>query len=123
MGTSSLVHKIEELINDEVARKLAVYLEHISRTYDISLKVLIQDLEKPEEPSNQCLGKTNKGTRCTKPGKYSGYCKIHQIKPAVSRPVVSKVGHNHGIPPLYKADCPACNTHNNTLPEKLLIEF
>ena len=121
MGTLSVAQKIEALINDEVAKKLAGYLTHISRTYDISLNVLINDLEKTASPTNKCLGKTNKGTQCTKPGKYNGYCKLHQVTPTISRPVVSTVGHNHGIPPLYRADCPACNA--SKVSEKLLIDF
>jgi len=125
MGTLSVSQKIEALINDEVARKLAGYLTHISRTYDISLNVLVQDLERSTaeaSTTNKCLGKTAKGTQCTKPGKYNGYCKLHQVTPTVSRPVISTVGHNHGIPPLYRADCPACNA-SNKVTEKLLIDF
>ena len=122
MGTLSIAQKIETLINDEVARKLAGYLTHISRTYDISLNVLVQDLERSTaSTSNRCLGKTNKGTQCTRQSKYNGYCKLHEVIPTVSRPVISTVGHNHGIPPLYRADCPACNT--NKVTEKLLIDF
>ena len=122
MGTLSIAQKIESLINDEVARKLAGYLTHISRTYDISLNVLVQDLERSTaSTSNRCLGKTNKGTQCTRQSKYNGYCKLHEVIPTVSRPVISTVGHNHGIPPLYRADCPACNT--NKVTEKLLIDF
>jgi hypothetical protein len=122
MGTLSVVQKIEAIINDEVARKLAGYLTHISRTYDISLNVLVQDLERSTaSTSNKCLGKTGKGTQCTRAGKYNGYCKLHEVTPTVSRPVISTVGHNHGIPPLYRADCPACNA--NKVTEKLLIDF
>ena len=122
MGTLSIAQKIESLINDEVARKLAGYLTYISRTYDISLNVLVQDLERSTAPtSNRCLSKTNKGTQCTRQSKYNGYCKLHEVIPTVSRPVISTVGHNHGIPPLYRADCPACNT--NKVTEKLLIDF
>ena len=122
MGTLSIAQKIESLINEEVARKLAGYLTHISRTYDISLNVLVQDLERSAaSTSNRCLGKTNKGTQCTRQSKYNGYCKLHEVIPTVSRPVISTVGHNHGIPPLYRADCPACNT--NKVTEKLLIDF
>lgn len=85
----SLVSKLEKIVNEEVQKKFGAYLEHVANTYDISLKLLLRDLEnfKPENPPDhlpapggpmdQCRGIKKNGKRCNHNGKFHGFCKWH----------------------------------------------
>jgi hypothetical protein len=127
----SLLSKIEALIEEEVQRRLNMHLEKISQRYDISLKVLLDDVDSPEVPverkDDKCKGILANKKRCGHKAKNEGYCGKHQgqipkRKTIVTTSPVNKVTHNHTIPPLYRPDCPACMAAK-TKPTNLLIEI
>jgi hypothetical protein len=117
--------QIAQLIEDEVEKRLAErlnkVLEHISKTYDITMKQLLRDTSTLKvAPSNTCLGLTSKKQRCKmKSHGDTGYCKHHQDqKPAIRRQVPSSVqlattAHNHAGT-LFSSDCPACQKRTTT---------
>ncbi len=128
---------IEKEINRRVQEKLTTFIELVSKTYDISMKVLLRDLSKPScgnaEPVGCgpiCMGVTANDKRCKFSATTHGYCKKHlyQRKPQVitTPPVVcQRVNeHNHTIPPLFSPTCPACiKSREQTPKEKLLIDM
>jgi len=151
---SKVMEEIQALIEKEIERrvqeKLTTFIELVSRTYDISMKVLLRDLGKKGSNStdsvgcgDMCMGVTAKGKRCTFGATHQGYCKKHlyQKKPERPRPpmrvqsadpvgglVPSEPGsgpkHNHTIPPLFCATCPACKHDRENKPtQKLLIDM
>ena len=72
-----------------------------------------------------CMVVTDKGVRCTRNGKIAGFCKIHLHQKKDNQPVHIIQGalqHNHGIPPFYIHDCPACAA-NRPQQSKPLIDF
>jgi hypothetical protein len=143
---TTIREQIDELIQKEVEktidRKLTKYLEYISKKYDISLKLLLQDFVNMEDGllsprevpsgSGQCLGMMANRRRCNFAGKYDGYCKKHFHQKKVSRPTTIVppsttviIEHTHTFQEcLYKKGCPACEK-NKKVPssENLLIDF
>lgn len=133
-----MIEQIEELIEQEVNNrlqtKLTKYLEYVSKTYDISFSLLLKDMNKIDEvkvseesKNDQCMGVGSLGKRCKLKGRFGGYCRWHKKEERVKPPPISHVcqpivTHNHGIPPLYKQDCPACQ-NNKTSQPKLLIDM
>jgi len=142
---SSVFQKISDLVTDEINKgvneKLTKYAEFVSRRYDISLNLLLDDMrnidileipksEHAEGIAGQCLGTKTTGKRCKLKGKHNGYCRWHkEQKPqrVPSRTCLSDavtLQHNHTLPPLFKAGCPACERSNtNTHHQKLLIDI
>ena len=143
---SSAIQKITDLVNDEIQKgvgeKLTKYAEYVSRRYDISLPLLLDDmrnLDIIEIPKmdhgnettthNQCLGTKATGSRCKLKGKHNGYCRWH--KDQKPRRIPSRmalceediVQHNHTLPPLFKSGCPACEKSRVTTQQNLLIEI
>ena len=149
----SAINQIAELIQKEVRsevdKKLTKHLEYISRKWNISLRLLLQDsiniedgkltVEESQSESGsydgQCLG--IKGTdrkRCTFTGKYDGYCKRHRDQRKVERPCNSQsspknttiiLEHTHTFQEcLFKKGCPACEK-SKRIPssENLLIDM
>ncbi len=127
---------IEKEIDRRVQEKLTTFIELVSKTYDISMKVLLRDLSKPSGGNTEpvgcgpiCMGVTANGKRCKFSATTHGYCKKHlyQRKPQASTaPVVcQRVNeHNHTIPPLFCSTCPACiKSREQTPKEKLLIDM
>lgn len=113
--------QILRLIEEEVEKRVNKVLEKISQTYDISLRQLLRDLATLDDVrQTTCLGITAKKCRCSRPGHYDGYCKIHRDqKPARAvtaaapppPPVTTTtptVTHTHTLPPLFMTGCPAC---------------
>ena len=79
------LQKIHDLIQEEVRIQINKYARVISKRHDISLKLLLHDLEgiladtETDVPkSGQCLGLTAKGTQCKSSGKNQGYCLRHK---------------------------------------------
>ena len=127
---------IEKEIDRRVQEKLTTFIELVSKTYDISMKVLLRDLSKPIDGNTEttgcgpiCMGVTTNGKRCKFGATTHGYCKKHlyQRKPQTNTNTVvcQKVNeHNHTIPPLFSASCPACiKSREQTPKEKLLIDM
>jgi hypothetical protein len=93
------IEKIHALIQEEVRIQINKYARVISKRHDISLKLLLHDLESilsesenQEVPKvGQCLGLTAKGTQCKSSGKNQGYCARHkdQKKEIIKVPSVS----------------------------------
>ena len=127
---------IEEQIDNEVQNKMTIFIEYISNTYGISMKVLLRDFEKMANTertvvtsSKQCMGvNASNKKRCKFAAGPCGYCKKHldQYKPP--RPVpppspVSTVKHNHPVHTLFCPDCPSCQKNKNQSKDNLLIDF
>jgi hypothetical protein len=119
----SLMEQIQALINQEVQKQvndmLTAYAENISKSYKIPLALLLRDIPVSGEknssspcsgPGNMCLGLKKGNVRCKMSGKYEGYCRHHYSQKQKLQPVkiLNTVQHNHGIPPLYQENCPAC---------------
>jgi len=152
----TILEQITALVESEVERKLNErmnkYVEYISKTYDISYRLLLKDLRNITEleiPSTsgrgaagttpgQCMGFTKRGDRCKSSGKHKGYCYHHKCTSPTSIAAVPSttdaddddggvktiVQHNHSLPPLYSPDCPAClKLKHVPSKDKLLIEI
>lgn len=115
---------LEDEIDKRVNERLNVVLEKISRTYDISMRQLMRDLDSiSESPSTCCKGLTGKGKRCSRMAKTDGYCHMH-IKqkpvqrvtrtPSTSTAPALSVAHTHTLPPLFMSGCPACERSRST---------
>ena len=126
--------QIAKMIEDEVERrlqeKLTKVLEHISKTYDVSMKQLLKDTSTLKVADNTCLGLTSKKQRCRLKQHEHGYCRIHQNQRPVQRPMqhtssVSdmssvKSQHNHPGSILWQDGCPGCRKKP---PRPLMIEI
>ncbi len=107
---------IEEEVQRRVEERLTKVLEHISKTYDVSMKQLLKDTSTLKVVDNTCLGLTSKKTRCKLRQHQHGYCKHHQdqrprqIQQSVSVSDMSMVKsqHNHPASILWKDGCPGC---------------
>ena len=123
---------IEQEVNNRLESKLTKYLEYISKPYHISFSLLLKDMNKiseikvsDESKKDQCMGVGSLGKRCKLKGKFGGYCRWHKKEERVKPPKPSYmcqpiVSHNHGIPPLFRADCPACQNNKTSEPELLI---
>jgi hypothetical protein len=124
---AQIAQLIEEEVEKRVAERLNKVLEHISKTYDVSMKQLLRDTSTLKvAPSNTCLGLTCKKQRCKmKSHGESGYCKHHQDqKPAIRRQVssvqIAATAHDHPGT-LFSADCAACQ--KRATPARLRIDI
>ena len=141
------MEQIEEIISGLVSKavneKLTKYIEYISREYDISQRLLLQDLENidslslnspkdmPEIKDGQCKGFTQNKKRCTRKGKKDGYCIIHfhqkkEVRPTIqTNPNIVSLVHNHSFSDcLFKVGCPACEKSKRVpSKENLLIDL
>jgi len=141
------LNQISNIIEDEVKRavneKLTEYIYYISKQYDISQKLLFQDIEKIENGTldspksndvenrdGQCRGVNTNGRRCTFMGKNQGYCKKHTCQKKIQRPTIASntnqlIPHTHSFSEcLYKIGCPACEKFKKSPSiEKLLIDL
>jgi hypothetical protein len=132
----SLAEKIEDLIEEEVKKRvqeaLSNYADMISKSYKIPLSLLLRDIPNvtPIELPNSsltttCLGLRAGNKRCKMNGKYEGYCRHHFTQKQKIQPVkiiTGEVRHTHGFPPMYQEGCPAC-TKIPQEPKKPLIDF
>jgi hypothetical protein len=125
----TLLDKLQNLIEEEVRIQINRYAQIISKRHDISLKLLLRDMEllhSSPEVSARCLGITGKKTQCLSSGKYDGYCSRHVIQRkvpvviSVVPPGVAHVGHTL-TESLFLAGCPACEKLREK--PKLMIEF
>jgi len=125
--------QIRELIEKEIERrvqeKLTTFIELVSNTYDISMKVLLRDLSRKTTTGNVCMGVTANGKRCKFSATSNGFCKKHlyQFRPPPQMPkttICCTPIHNHTIPPLFSPHCPACIISQEKRPQdKLLIDM
>jgi hypothetical protein len=140
-----LLEKLKDLVNEEVQIQLSHFAQIVSKRHDISLKLLLQDiqsfqngtldtidLEAPKK-SGQCLGLTKTGNQCKFLGKKGGYCTKHvDQKKKVLVPVatvaetpreeVVHVGHTLQEKMFLKG-CPACENMKKKSTQNLLIDF
>jgi NAD-dependent dihydropyrimidine dehydrogenase PreA subunit len=129
---TTLAEQIASLVEKEVERKiseaLTEFANRIALSHRIPLSLLLRDM--PSQPTtlvsnvtiNTCRGVTAKGSRCTRNGICEGYCKMHLHQKQKVQPVKISSTHNHGIPPLFRADCPACAAGAISAPKKPLID-
>ena len=129
---------IQKEIEKQVQNKITTFIEHVSVTYDISMKILLRDFSRlntceeiaMNHKSGQCIGvNMSNGKRCKFGAGSTGYCKKHidQWKPPPPprspTTVCQIVKHTHTIPPLFDAKCPACAAQVNKPKENLLINI
>ena len=137
-----LIEKLKDLVNEQVQAQLSQFAQVVSKRHDISLKLLLQDIQSFQngtletidlEPkkSGQCVGLTKAGKQCKFVGKYGGYCTKHtdqKKKPVVKEkevgvePEVLHVGHNLKEKMFLKG-CPACEKMKKNSSQNLLIDF
>ena len=101
-----LLEKIQGLIEEEVRIQINRYAQIISKRHDISLKLLLRDIEllsSTKEVSTRCLGITGKRTQCLSIGKYDGYCSRHVIQRKVPVIVVPTVMDTVVVPTLQES--------------------
>jgi hypothetical protein len=128
----SLLERIQALIESEVQKQLMKYAQVISKKHDISLKLLLQDIQsygdakisETVQKNNQCIGVTAKNTQCTFGGTHHGYCGKHlsqrKVVPRVETPVELNPHVGHTMKEcMFLAGCPACEKsrkpHQNLL--------
>jgi hypothetical protein len=111
----TIMQAVETEVDRRVSDRLAVVLQHISKTYRISYERLMKETATLEVTTGQCLGLIGSGKRCTRHARFEGYCKSHlDQKPIVrmKEPVLDALGevptHTHTLPPFFLAGCPAC---------------
>lgn len=141
------MEQIEEIISGLVSKavneKLTKYIEYVSREYDISQRLLLQDLENidnlslnsprdvPEIKDGQCKGFTQHNKRCSRKSKKGGYCMLHlhqkkEVRPAFpSNSNIASLVHTHSFSEcLFKVGCPACEKSKRVpSKENLLIDL
>jgi len=111
--------RIMQMINEEVERQVALkikaVLEHVAKTYDVSIKQLLKDATTVQTENTMCMGVTAKGKSCIRRAckkSNNGFCHSHQNqKPNVVRTVtVPKETNQHTHEPgLFFVDgCPGC---------------
>ena len=107
---------IEEEVERRLEERLTKVLEHISKTYDVSMKQLLKDTSTLKVDDKTCMGLTSKKTRCKLKQHQHGYCKHHQDQrprqiqqsTSVSDMSAVKSQHNHPGSILWKDGCPGC---------------
>jgi hypothetical protein len=86
MILQALTKLVDEEVEKRVNEKLTKYAEYVSKTYDISIKLLMRDMLNINElvipnteicKPGQCLGINMGGKRCKFKGKQAGYCSRH----------------------------------------------
>jgi hypothetical protein len=140
MNNDILLSKLKDLVNEQVQIHLSHFAQIVSKRHDISLKLLLQDIQSFQsgtsetidldapKKTGQCLGLTKTGTRCKFLGKQGGYCTKHvdQKKkvpvPVSSREEIVHVGHTLQEKMFLKG-CPACEKMKKNSTQNLLIDF
>ena len=128
----TLSQQIDKLIDVEIDKRvqeaLTRYAETIATVHRIPLSLLLRDLPSVRPGTGICIGTTKdgKGPRCTRIGKYEGYCMLHYEQRKKFQPIqlVQDCGlkHNHGVPPLFRDDCPACTGAPLSTKKKLILK-
>lgn len=132
---------LDQEVKKQVNIKITKYVEYVSKRYDISLRLLLQDLESIDDlvvesdassgSPGQCMGMRTGNNRCKLKGRFGGYCRWHQDQKKRPTVVVCEkpsededkpLEHNHTIPPLFSINCPACQ-RSSSKPKKLLIDM
>ena len=118
-----IMNQIENLIEEEIQRRIEPLLRSISREFDISYESLIRVIpEKFVENTSTCMGtskKTNK--RCKKPSTKNGFCFLHQDQVPIKRKHEESIKHTHTLPPFFLKGCPACERRNKFRDEEVSI--
>ena len=113
---AQIAKMIEEEVERRLEERLTKVLEHISKTYDVSMKQLLKDTSTLKVDDKTCMGLTSKKTRCKLKQHQNGYCKHHQDQrprqiqqsTSVSDMSAVKSQHNHPGSILWKDGCPGC---------------
>jgi len=112
---SRIIQMINEEVERQVALKIKAVLEHVSKTYDVSIKQLLKDASTLTADNSMCMGLTAKGKSCNRRAckkSNNGFCHQHQNqKPNVIRTVstpVAKNQHNHDPGMFFVQGCPGC---------------
>ena len=111
----TIMQAVETEVDRRVSDRLAVVLQHISKTYRISYERLMKETAILEVKTGQCLGLIGSGKRCTRHARFDGYCKSHLDQKPIMRmreepgpDLTGTITHAHTLPPFFLAGCPAC---------------
>ena len=76
------------------------------------LRLLMRDLPNPR---GYCMGIKKGGEPCTRKASHGEYCMSHVNTVKLCEPVTINTTkrHNHSLPPMFKAGCPACEESKN----------
>jgi hypothetical protein len=127
-----LLEKLQQLIEEEVRIQVNKYAQIISKRHDISLKLLLRDVDlvfTEPETTGRCRGITGKKTQCLGTGKHDGYCSRHLLQRKTPLLVAPPSSHpdlpvhiGHSLQEcLFLPGCPACELLHKK--PKLMIDF
>jgi len=112
---SRITQMMEEEVERRVAEKLKIVLEHVSKTYDVSIKQLMKDASIVHADNSMCMGVTKQGKSCNRRSckkSKNGFCHSHQgQKPRVVKTVTAPIEsnlHNHDQGLFFVQGCPGC---------------
>ena len=120
----SLNDDISRMIDEEVNRRfqaeINTYIEKISKIHGISIELLVRDLPTHVGKNTNdmiCKGIKLDGKRCTRKGKFDGYCANHLHQSKKIEPVEIKRSntHTHSLSEGYTAGCPGCEIGSKRL--------
>jgi hypothetical protein len=104
--------EVNNQIQSHLDDQFQEYINKISRRHCIPVPVLISDLPPALNWSTcRCRGLVKTGERCTRNGKFSGFCSAHHSQREVLSPVnVQRTSsHTHDLSCGYVKGCPACD--------------
>jgi hypothetical protein len=120
----NLQDEISSVIENEVCRRVQCeindYIQIISKTHGISVELLLRDLPKHISYNGgdmTCKGIKLDGKRCSRKGKFDGYCANHQHQLKKIEPVEIKRSntHTHSLCLSFVEGCPACEISTKRL--------
>lgn len=135
-----MISYMNDAINTAIQHKLSDFAKLVSKRHDISLKLLLQDIQNFQDEETmdldvepikkgQCMGLTTRNTQCKASGKHGGFCKRHvnqkQKKTIVKEKDKTEVVHvGHSLKErMFLKGCPACEKMKTNSSQNLLIEF
>ena len=136
-----MISYMNDAIKTEIQRKLSEFALAVSKRHDISLKLLLQDVQSFQDgdletfdldappTKGKCMGFTKSKQQCKMAGKNGGFCKKHvdqkPVKKDREREKETEVLHiGHSLKEkMFLKGCPACEKMKNNSKQNLLIDF
>ena len=110
--SDNLAKAFEDEVDRVCHERMLLFTQKISITHGIPLRLLMRDLPNPR---GYCMGIKKGGEPCTRKASHGEYCMSHVNTSKLCEPVNVNTTkrHNHSLPPMYKAGCPACEDSKN----------
>lgn len=111
---------IEKEVSRRVQKELNDYIQIISKTHGISVELLLRDVPTHvvcDGGDIICKGIKIDGKRCSRKGKFDGYCANHEHQRKKIEPVEIKRSntHTHSLCLSFVDGCPACEMSTKRL--------